>query len=279
LGNNIQFTAGKSIPWLQDVDGNADGSSDMWAAWGVGHLEMLVLDGTNEPVSKTNLIQVSLNEPANYAAVRQSLIDTAMESQKPWQNHDNPLDVDGNGLVIPLDALIIVNRINTVGIQKLPPPTANQSPPSYYDTDGDGESAPLDALLVINYLNSPSNAASGEGESASVQRQLPTEDPIAVDGLADRISPVGSASHRDLETLTAVPCRTVHESLSARSPSDVAWETQTDRVFATHHADWLSFGVGPLAADSGSDRPDSSDLRHSLHDRGPWNWLEIAGIP
>jgi len=58
----------------------------------------------------------------------------------------------------------------------------------------------------------------------------------------------------------------MHESPSAQSPSDVAWEMQTDRVFGTHHTDWLSFSAGPLDADSDADRPDPMDSSHSLHE-------------
>jgi hypothetical protein len=95
-------------------------------------------------------------------------------AQKPWQNPHNPLDVDHNGVVIPLDALIIINRVNSVGSQKLAPPVANQSPPPYYDANGDGNLTPLDALVVINFINARSAAAAGEGEPSLGQPVVPT---------------------------------------------------------------------------------------------------------
>ncbi len=61
-----------------------------------------------------------------------------------------PQDVDGDGTVAPLDALLIVNRLNQVGgtIPVLPPGVD-----AYLDVNGDGVIGPVDALLVINYLN------------------------------------------------------------------------------------------------------------------------------
>jgi hypothetical protein len=58
-------------------------------------------------------------------------------------NNDQPLDSSLDGLVSPIDALLVINFINA----RSDDPTAN------LDTDGDGLVAPIDALLVINYLN------------------------------------------------------------------------------------------------------------------------------
>ncbi len=37
-----------------------------------------------------------------------------------WTNADNALDVNDSGLVTPLDALLVVNDINTSGARTLP---------------------------------------------------------------------------------------------------------------------------------------------------------------
>lgn len=68
----------------------------------------------------------------------------------PWRRSD----VDGDGLVTPRDALLVVNALNRVsrtvnGIDAFP------------DVNDDGMLTPLDALLVINDLN---NSVKGEGE-------------------------------------------------------------------------------------------------------------------
>lgn len=162
---NGEMVKDTSLPWLQDLDANRDGKSDVWARWGTDHLDLLVLDGSNKPVSMANLGTNNLDVHANHVALRDSLVAAAMASQKPWQNAMRPLDVDNSGTVQPLDALIIINRINAIGTQLLPPPVTNQSPPPYYDTNGDGSLAPLDGLRIINFLNAGSLTAAGEGES------------------------------------------------------------------------------------------------------------------
>ena len=83
-----------------------------------------------------------------------------------WQNPANPLDVNANGSVEPLDVLLIINELNvgrfhdrvgllTVAVQLTPFPN------TYFDSSGDRFVTPLDALLIINFLN---RQVSGEGE-------------------------------------------------------------------------------------------------------------------
>jgi hypothetical protein len=161
---NGEMLEDKSLPWVQDVDSNQNGQSDVWQNWGTEHLDLVVLDGSGRPVAWTNLSTFNLDLPANYAGLRDDLIAAAMASQKPWQNAGKPLDVDNSGAVVPLDALIVINRINAITTQQLPPPVTAQSPPPYYDVNGDGSLTALDALLIINFLNVGSSTAAGEGE-------------------------------------------------------------------------------------------------------------------
>lgn len=100
------------------------------------------------------------------------LLVQAVREGTPWRNPIEPLDVNNSGgttPVTPLDALLIINFINSgfIGSNPLPnPPTADFSPPPtgtqfFYDVNGDGFATPLDALLIINRLNA---GGSGEGE-------------------------------------------------------------------------------------------------------------------
>lgn len=70
----------------------------------------------------------------------------------PWQNPARPLDVDNDQTLSPLDALVLINRINTFGSGALPMRTNPLD--YYYDVDGDSQLTPLDVLQVINALNS-----------------------------------------------------------------------------------------------------------------------------
>ncbi len=65
-------------------------------------------------------------------------------------NPTNALDVTGNGSIEPLDVLVIVNAINSIGIGPVPTPPQFLG---YLDVNGNGLIDPLDALIVINYLN------------------------------------------------------------------------------------------------------------------------------
>jgi hypothetical protein len=166
---NAATTAGRDLPWLQDVDTNGNSLSDVARdLWDVTFRDVVILDGDNTQVGAYNLDDHNLAEPENYATLREMLVDAAMKSQLPWRNADNALDVDNSGVVIPLDVLIVVNQLNSVGSYTLPPPVEGQSAPPYYDCSGDGDLTPLDALMLVNYLNELPAFGAGEGESNSV---------------------------------------------------------------------------------------------------------------
>ncbi len=67
-----------------------------------------------------------------------------------WHNYDQPLDVSGDGHIVPRDALLVINKLIANGSHEV---DSTEEPSAYYDTNNDGYVSPLDALLVINYLN------------------------------------------------------------------------------------------------------------------------------
>lgn len=94
--------------------------------------------------------------------------------------YQNPFlheDVNGDGFVSPVDALILINYLNDLTTQggKLPDelnPNNPLYPPDtpYLDVRGNGVVTPADVLQVINYLNNDFNSLDGndegEGEAA-----------------------------------------------------------------------------------------------------------------
>ena len=110
----------------------------------------------------------------------------------PWLNPVDPLDVNNDGFVAPLDALVIINEMadrvisSSTGLLPSPPEPPNLPPP-FLDPTGDGFVSPLDALLVINFLNDPAGAGEGEARFAlfaSATQTRPAARPRAADSLA-----------------------------------------------------------------------------------------------
>lgn len=80
-----------------------------------------------------------------------------------WYNPLNTFDVNGDGLVTAIDALLVINYINqSLGTIRLPQfdpqrPLAH----GFYDVSRSNTIEPLDVLLLINVLNT---RVAGEGE-------------------------------------------------------------------------------------------------------------------
>ncbi len=76
--------------------------------------------------------------------------------RSPFQNPVEPRDVNGDGQITPVDALILINQLNSFG----PGPLGGNSArggsgegPMWVDVNGDGVISPLDVLIIINWLN------------------------------------------------------------------------------------------------------------------------------
>ena len=93
----------------------------------------------------------------------------------PWQNRLNRLDVNRDGQVTAVDALIVINALNgttsglTRGLLRVPRELSDL-PLLDVDTSGDNALSPLDASLVIAAI---ANRSVGEGESQSAVKVEP----------------------------------------------------------------------------------------------------------
>jgi len=100
---------------------------------------------------------------AMFLAVAQTFVIEVIANQNPFHNRDNPFDVNGDGLVNPLDALLVINGISR---NRGPGPISSfPAPNQFYDVNGDGLVSALDALLIINFINRVRRGL-GEGEQA-----------------------------------------------------------------------------------------------------------------
>ena len=81
-----------------------------------------------------------------------------------YRNPFLSLDTNHDGGVSPVDALVIINRLNTTGPEELLTPTsvAGLTEFFYIDTNGDHFVAPVDVIQIVNFLNSPARNMEGE---------------------------------------------------------------------------------------------------------------------
>lgn len=114
----------------------------------------IVLDNSLNPIK--DLANNTL-QPNDQTGATQFVIELTDHFVSPWQNPTNRLDVNANGAVTGLDALLVINRL-LLG-QTGPLPIVATVPP-YIDVNGDGSLSAFDALLVINYLTTTPSAAS-----------------------------------------------------------------------------------------------------------------------
>jgi len=226
---NPSITAGRTLPWLQDVDADGNAKSDVWYdRWNVTYRDVVILDGSNAKVSVYNVTVHDLAAAENYAALKEMLVDAAMTSQKPWRNADNPLDVDHSQSVVALDALVIINRLNSTGAQDLPPPTTSQLTPPFYDCNGDNQVTALDALQVINFLNGVSSAGAGEGEGDASAMDGPVVELGAM--ATDSPGSVSGSPQPDLQNAHFEPAAPQNDE--GKPTDDAAWPSRVDRAFA-----------------------------------------------
>lgn len=121
---------------------------------------------------------------------------------RSWQNVIQPTDVTGDGIVAPLDALLIINELNDRGPHQLGAVEIN----AFFDVDGDGFVSPIDVLLVINRLLQ--SASSGEGEFSVAEPSLasPSDDSrsapllVPVDALSTNTLSASDIGTRDSKT-------------------------------------------------------------------------------
>ncbi|MEZ6078392.1 MAG: dockerin type I domain-containing protein [Pirellulaceae bacterium] len=106
-----------------------------------------------------------------------------------FTNNNSPLDVNADGFVSPIDALVIINALNSGGARSLMSGLGGEGEGAnrfFIDTNGDGFLSPMDVLGVINYLNTNSGqGAVGEGEGSRSSEPLAASDAVYSDDLFD----------------------------------------------------------------------------------------------
>lgn len=118
------------------------GTAEVSLASATGFGNDVLLYGSNDPVDSSLITYQG----------------ASLQITATWQNSVLANDVDGDGVVAPLDVLLCVNEINANGNQALTRERflslqSAESPPLYFDVNGDGGLTPLDTIIIINELN------------------------------------------------------------------------------------------------------------------------------
>ncbi|MEO1524863.1 MAG: tandem-95 repeat protein [Planctomycetota bacterium] len=110
------------------------------------------------------------------------------------QNPNQRFDVNNDGDVSPIDALLVINHLARAGIGSIPVELSDVGPP-FYDVNGDQTITALDALLVINELGRRSSSGEAEQVFASDVVDAPLLDLISDrdDDDDDRVNAVDQA--------------------------------------------------------------------------------------
>jgi Dockerin type I domain/Cysteine-rich secretory protein family len=106
------------------------------------------VDDSERTLTRSSTITVSAANSVTASSTVHVIDD---ESPSIWQNSRDVYDVDNDGVIAPIDILLVINRLRR---QSDPlAPNVQLSPPYYFDVDGDWNIAPIDVLLIINQIN------------------------------------------------------------------------------------------------------------------------------
>jgi len=108
-------------------------------------------------------VVVTIQDAASaFLPIAGTFVISVLANENPFHNPENPFDVNSDGAITPLDALLIINSMSRNGGPG--PISGFPSPDRFYDVNGDGFITALDALLIINKIN---RLRRGEGEQPS----------------------------------------------------------------------------------------------------------------
>jgi Bacterial Ig domain/Bacterial pre-peptidase C-terminal domain/Dockerin type I domain/GEVED domain len=127
-------------------------------------------------------------------------INFVSANASPHQNPSNKYDVNADGVVTPIDALVVINFVIRNG-NNFPISGITDGPPPYRDVNGDRSITIFDVLEVINRLN----RQSGEGESTGTSELIAAASGSSVPAIGTSSSLV--LATRENEVLPVVNAR------------------------------------------------------------------------
>ena len=109
--------------------------------------------------SEVGILEIRVNAVDTSNAIAFDVFELTIGSGSTWHNADRPTDVSGDSSTSAIDALIMIDFLNTIGAFRIPPNEASEF--GFVDVNNDGSVSAIDALIVIDELNTR-GAAEGE---------------------------------------------------------------------------------------------------------------------
>lgn len=114
-----------------------------------------------------------------------SAVANTLAAGEGFTNSSNQFDVNNDGVVSPIDALVLINNLTRGGTRQLIATPAGEGEASttskvYLDVNKDGFLSSIDVLQVINRLSR--SGGSGEGESSAITTPSSTSSSTAAEG-------------------------------------------------------------------------------------------------
>ncbi|MEC7566652.1 MAG: GEVED domain-containing protein, partial [Planctomycetota bacterium] len=179
----VFYSTEEDVPPIEDA--TADDEGNVTLVNGVNDLYFRVPPQAN---SSCPSLRIRLSSEGNLLPTGQAgdgeVEDYELFTQSSsWHNVTISEDVNQDGFVSPIDALLVINFLeDRTGIGKefpngqlLTPPDPgdpNADPPipadPLVDVNDDGFVAPIDALRVVNFINAANGGSEGEGEGESM---------------------------------------------------------------------------------------------------------------
>ena len=110
----------------------------------IGGIPQATLTSSSLSVGRHSIIAVYAGS-TNYNSSTSAVLTQTINAAQSGGSTITPFDVNGDGIVSPLDALMIINQLNSKS-------TLTTAQLSAFDVNHDDQVTPLDALTIINYL-------------------------------------------------------------------------------------------------------------------------------
>ncbi|MBT4692510.1 MAG: S8 family serine peptidase [Planctomycetaceae bacterium] len=168
-------------------------------------------------------------------------VDIQMQTQYEWFNGALPGDTNDDGQLVPADALMLINELNSAGSATLAEHREGGMQAPFWDNSRDNQLSSIDVLVVINELNrlfaEGEQASIGEGETwvNSVEDYF-TAEHITANELSGNTNKLDSATV-DIDTTAVEIAFTNFGLITGASPSTQATLQREDVMQRTKTID------------------------------------------